>query len=227
MINRLLSTGQIINGYLEENGKTLYDLAHNSKVSARSIYRLLNDECKLSDSVALGMNALIPEVSAEFLLSYDAKYQLQKTMFEKDNDVVDLEKHIDFFKMKKLYPEIKNDSFSLFEKAKEIFGHKNVLENKIDASSFLSYQYSQAKNQDENSALIWLVATYKEFVNLQPSGLLSFNRNTFVDAFSSLSSLCGATSIKSTIFNMRDFCETCGINFYFRPSIPNSRVKSV
>ena len=33
--------------------------------------------------------------------------------------------------------------------------------------------------------------------------------------------------IKSVLFNMKLICRKSGINFYFRPSIPNSRVKAV
>lgn len=77
MVDKIISTGEMLKGYMEENGVSVSALAIASDVSERSIYRLLNGECKLSRKIALGMNSLIPEISVEFLMMYDAKYQAQ------------------------------------------------------------------------------------------------------------------------------------------------------
>ena len=54
-----------------------------------------------------------------------------------------------------------------------------------------------------------------------------FDYDKFAEEFKEIKKISGTTNIKTTIFNMKTFCESCGINFYFRPSIPNSRVKAV
>ncbi len=77
MFNKIISTGEMMKGYMDANDVSVSELAAASGVSARTIYRLLNDESKLSRKIAVGMNALIPEITVEFLMMYDAKYLAQ------------------------------------------------------------------------------------------------------------------------------------------------------
>jgi len=83
VINTIISTADMVRGYLDSNGISIKTLAEACGLSERTIYRFLCDESKLSRKIAEGVNALIPEISLEFLMTYDAKYQLQKTQQER------------------------------------------------------------------------------------------------------------------------------------------------
>ena len=83
MINTIISTADMVRGYLDSNGISIKTLAEACGLSERTIYRFLCDDSKLSRKIAEGVNALIPEISLEFLMTYDAKYQLQKTQQER------------------------------------------------------------------------------------------------------------------------------------------------
>jgi plasmid maintenance system antidote protein VapI len=227
MVCKLLSTGQIIAAYLEANNLSIFDLAKSSGVGLKTIYRLVNDESKLSYKIAQGMNRLISEVSLEFLVSYDAKYQLQKNRIKEQYQVDDLTKIIDFYKLRKLYRNYYHDNIKLVEIAGIVFGYDNVKKLHIDDSPLFSRAFSQAKNADNTASLLWLAASYKECLVLcEQKELLIFDYEIFKKEFSNIKKICGTTDIRSTIFNMKSFCESCGINFYYRPSIPNSRVKA-
>lgn len=81
MINTIISTADMVRGYLDSNGISIKTLAEACGLSERTIYRFLCDDSKLSRRLAEGINSLIPEISLEFLMTYDAKYQLQKTQY--------------------------------------------------------------------------------------------------------------------------------------------------
>ena len=83
VINTIISTADMVRGYLDSNGISIKTLAEACGLSERTIYRFLCDDSKLGRKIAEGVNALIPEISLEFLMTYDAKYQLQKTQQER------------------------------------------------------------------------------------------------------------------------------------------------
>jgi plasmid maintenance system antidote protein VapI len=89
MIDKIISTSEMVKNYMEANGVNASQLASASGVSLRSVYRFLNEESKLSKKIASGLNSLIPEISISFLMVYDAKYQTQKDAEQpqdKDNE---------------------------------------------------------------------------------------------------------------------------------------------
>lgn len=227
---KLISTGQIILGYMEANNITIADLAAASDVSPRTVYRLFNDEIKVPVSIAEGLHSLISEIPVVFILEYDAKYQYQK---EQEQEELNLSKKqidgiISKFQLRKLFPAIATDKIKLIEKAIEVFGFDKLVNYDVDSCmSFVSsVQFSKAKNPDDFISKVWLVNAYAEASNRQD--VSEFDYEVFIHAFNTeIRKLCFANSIDIAKYNMSDFCSSCGINFYFRPSIPNSRIKGV
>lgn len=82
-MNTIISTAEMIRGYMDANDVSVKALSEASGLSERTVYRFLGDEGKLSKRIAQGLNSLIPEISLEFLMTYDAKYQLQKNTQQK------------------------------------------------------------------------------------------------------------------------------------------------
>ena len=82
-MNTIISTAEMIRGYMDANDVSVKALSEASGLSERTVYRFLGDEGKLSKRIAQGLNNLIPEISLEFLMTYDAKYQLQKNTQQK------------------------------------------------------------------------------------------------------------------------------------------------
>lgn len=78
VMNELSSTACLIGEFMSANNISVKQLAEASKVSTRTIYRILNDEAKLNSNVAFGLNKILPDVSPSFLMRYDAGYQTQK-----------------------------------------------------------------------------------------------------------------------------------------------------
>lgn len=226
MAIKMVSTGTIIKMYLEENGVSASEVASVSNVSLRTVLRVLNDESKLSLDVAIGINKLLPDIHADFLLSYDSQYQLNKRIIEKENNNANISKVIVEYQMKKLYKDLANDEIALFEKAKKVFGLSNIINNcNVDVSNIL-YCFSLA-NGERNNHLIWLKATYEDCKNSDEYMALDFNQEVFDRCFSTLKSKTFTNDLHTTLYNMRFFCKKCGINFYYRSSIPGARVKAV
>lgn len=219
------STGKIVKMYIDENGFNASDLANASNVSIRTIIRLYNDETPLSFNVAVGLNKLIPEISTDFIVSYDSKYQFYKKELEKKDDCVKISEVISKYKMKKLYKTEASNELLLFDKAKEIFGLDNIKNGYYVDVSGLSYCFNIAEGVKDTTPLIWLKAAYEEYK--KDSELLIFNNDAFEKEIKTLKIRSNTSDIKSTIYNMRSFCKKCGINFYFRPSIPGARIKAV
>ena len=76
-MDNIISTARMVRGYMDANNVSVKALSEASGLSERTIYRFLGGKCRLSKRIALGVNSLIPEISLEFLMTYDAKYQLQ------------------------------------------------------------------------------------------------------------------------------------------------------
>lgn len=217
-MNTIISTGKMIKTYLESNDKSIIDLVNASGVSTNTIYRIINSEKKLSYKVAEGIHKIIPEITIDFLMTYDAKYQVQIKEQEKDLGIKNINKFIEKFQLKRLYPELSDDKSALIEKGRKIFD----FENDINCLTlFQNINYSEAKNPRDFEKRLWITAAYNE---CQTD--LSFNRNKFISMFDNLKSFCGTTNVDMTIFNMKELCEGCGINFVNRKSIRNSRIKA-
>lgn len=226
MAIKMVSTGTIIKMYLEENKVSAAEAAEASNVSLRTILRVLNDESKLSADIAIGLNRLLPEISAEYLLSYDSQYQLQKKIVEKTNNDISISKVLIAYQMKKLYKDLANDEISLFEKTKNVFGLDNIINDCYIDVDDLSYCFSLA-NGERNNHLIWLKAAYEDCKKSSDYLALNFDQQVFDKNFDSLKGRTFTNDLRTTIYNMKSFCKRCGINFYYRPSIPGARVKAV
>lgn len=90
--NRIISTAEMVKGYMEANNVNATQLATSSGVSPRTVYRFLKGECKLSKKIATGLSLIIPEISVSFLMVYDAKYQAQKDADKPQNKSTEEEK---------------------------------------------------------------------------------------------------------------------------------------
>lgn len=221
-MDHLVSTGQLIVTYLSSNGFKISDLEKKCEgVSQRTIARVIKDESKLPLKVAEGVNRLIPEIDVGFLLSYDAQYQYQKTKYQ-ENKQIDINEYITKYRLEKLYPDYRGNRLELFEKGFSVFGSEK--DYGIDLSE-LSYGYSLANNNKKRDTDIWLKCCYEEFT--QKHQVVQFNRKAFEREFKNIKSYIRVNSIESAIYNIKKFCELCGINFSFRPSIPNSRIRAV
>lgn len=223
---RMVSTGTIIKMYLVENGISLAEVAEASNVSLRTVMRVINDETKLGIDVAIGINKLLPEIKSDFLLSYDSQYQLQKKYVEKDNYDVSIGKVISNYQMKKLYKDLANDEIALFEKAKQVFGLDNIINNNRVDTSELLYCFSLAKGE-RNNHLLWLKAAYEDCRASKDFCDYVYDETAFRNNFASLKSKTFTNDYHTTLYNMKSFCKKSGINFYYRPSIPGARVKAV
>lgn len=226
-MDRIISTGSMVGIYLEANGFTITDLAASSGLSGRTIYRLLNDEGKLTQEMAEGVNKLIPGISVEFLMTYDAKYQIQKKEFVKANCNCDIDALISKYRLKKLYPSLAKNKEELFNKGKSILGLNQMNSGNISDPRLVSFQFSQAANPMESDAILWLTVAYKECLEKNSGTNLIFNKGQFEQQFDQLKELCGATTIENSLFSMNEFANSCGIYFFLRPSIPNARIKAV
>ena len=90
--NRIISTAEMVKGYMEANNVNATQLATASGVSPRTVYRFLKGECKLSKKIATGLSSINPEISVSFLMVYDAKYQAQKDADKPQNKSTEEEK---------------------------------------------------------------------------------------------------------------------------------------
>lgn len=215
-----VDTGTVIKTYMEENDITIEDLANASDVSIKTIYRILNNQSKLNYKVASGINKLIPEITEDFLMSYDAKYQVQIKKKEDKFGIDNLREFIDGLQLRKLYPDIANDENALIEKGMRIVNSDcNVFGN--------VFNFDVAKNAKKDERDIWIKATYEDYLDNCGNNLLDFDENKFNLVFSEVLKYCGTTNEDMTIFNMQALSKKCGINFFYRASIPNSRIKGV
>mgnify|MGYP003310901861 CR=1 FL=1 len=221
------STGEVIKQYLEDNNFSLADLAESSNVSLKTIYRIISDESKLSYEVAIGLNKIIPEISIEFILGYDAKYQIEKNNFLKENDLTltKCNELVSKFHLKKLYPDWLGDNISLIKQGITIFGKNRFLNGVLGIDQLQNVAFSKANNNDESVTKAWLYTTYYECNDKKDP--LAFDNKKFMEEFKNLKKICGITNFESAVTHMLKFCNECGINFYFRKSIPNARVKAV
>lgn len=222
----LVETGKIIKSYLESNNITVDDLIKVCSLSPRTIYRALNSETKLPYEIAKGIHTLIPEITPEFLLSYDGKYQAQKKQLEEKNGIGDINDLIKTYKLKYLFPEIKDNKNELLKKAIEIFGLKNLNDKTASTNEWMySYNFSQAKNSDQFCQNIWLSSVYFDYCSNNDK--LLFNEKLINESVNNIRQCCGTKDYNMTIYNMKEISKICGVNFNFKSKIPNSRIKAV
>lgn len=223
----MISTGRVIVNYLENNGFKLSDLSQAAHVSDRTVFRMLSSgETPLSFEVASAVHSLIPEIETSFLMKYDAEYQTRLKEAAAELGVKDVNLVLKEYKAEKLYKFERFDKLSLIKKIVSVFGEENIRQGRIDTNG-LSLNYSKANNADDNSTLLWVKAAYEECKASNSDSLLAFDEDGVKKAFELLKGASDVTSLESTVFNMKTIAEMCGINLYYRPSIPNSRVKAV
>lgn len=221
----LSHTGDIIAMYMEENDVTIIDLQNKSNVNMRTIYRVLKGEVKLNSKLAIALEELVPGLSAEYLLSYDSKYQLQKTKFANKNNVKDLTPIIDKFKLKKLYPSVK-DEMELFNLGKEIFGIENLQNNNLLLNPKIKYlNFSIAKNSKYDATVAWINTAMSEYIS--NNEILEFKKDSFEKCLKMIKQLSNTNTFELTEYNISNICKKSGINYYNRNSIPNSRVRGI
>lgn len=222
----MTSTGEMIAWFLDNNGITINQLAEVSGVAPRTIYRLINEGAKLSGKIALGLHELLPGIKVEDIVAYDAKFQFEKKQYEQmSKSSVPIDEIIKRFHLKKLYPDLKNKPVELIKKAKEYLG-ETIKNNTVDLKG-LRYAFSKANNADNSCSEIWLCAAYHEClatIHNQPSRFDETNFNMYYDMIKQYSD---TDDLSSTLYNMKHICKKMGINFYFRSSITNSRIKAV
>lgn len=221
----IVSTGTMLSQYMEANHITISDIAKFCAVSERTVYRMLNEETKLTPEVASAIEANIPGLKAEFLLKYDTKYQLQKLRFEQQQGI-DVDKCIRTFKLKKLFPSIASDKQAMIDRAMKFFGKESLVSGKLN-HHLLAPQFSKANNAVEDDSALWLETAYQECLEQYGSEKRVFSPKNFHENFAVIKDYCGTTTLENTRFNMREFCDACGIYFHMRPSIPNARIKGV
>ena len=218
-----ISTGQMLTEFVNENKVSINDVAKLAGVSYRTIYRVLNDETKISEEVAEAFEKVIPGLKAKSILVYDAKYQYDIKARQKENGMKDAKKKIKFFSLERLYPEHKLDIKYLLMKGESIFGKENFSNLKLQMNRELTIAFSKANGAKKSESVKRIMASLKEYND--KNDVLSLNEN----AIESLTK----EKIKETIFaqnfvemssKMKDLCTECGINFYWRNSIPSSRI---
>ena len=135
-MDKIVSTSNMVLSYLESNNLTIPQLAEASNLSQRTIRRFINDESKLSYDIAVGVNKLLPNISTDFLMAYDAKYQFQKTKLMRHLNITNPAKVISFFRLGKLYPHLKGNTKLMIEKGVEIFGEDAIKNLEIPHQDF-------------------------------------------------------------------------------------------
>ena len=221
----IVSTGKLLKTYMISNGITIAALARESGVSPKTIYLVLSDEGKLNARIASAVEKLIPGLSALFLVKYDAQYQLEKKQFMLENGISNPESTLKTFGIKDIVDET-DDQVEMVKIAFAIFGKDNVMKKQFDLSD-LSPSFSLAKNEQYESVVKWVRLAYYEYSNSQNNDLLVFDETEFDRLFPILKQLCKTDSFSLSISNMKRFCAASGINFYFKKSLRNSRVKGV
>ena len=218
-----ISTGQMLTEFVNENKVSINDVAKLAGVSYRTIYRVLNDETKISEDVAEAFEKVIPGLKAKSILVYDAKYQYDIKAWQKENGMKDAKKKIKFFSLERLYPEHKLDIKYLLMKGESIFGKENFSNLKLQMNRELTVAFSKANGAKESESVKRIMASLKEYND--KNDVLSLNENAIENLTKE--------KIKETIFaqnfvemssKMKNLCMECGINFYWRNSIPSSRI---
>lgn len=74
---QMTSTGEMITWFLDSNDLTINQLAEASGVTPKTVYRVINEEAKLSNKIALGLHKLLPGIRIEDIVAYDAKFQFE------------------------------------------------------------------------------------------------------------------------------------------------------
>lgn len=226
---KLISTGKMVMTYLMENGYKITDLVDSScGVSSRKIYRFLNGEGRISLPIAEGVHRLINEISVDFLLSYDAKYIFQKKQEEKATGINEktINSLITKYKLQQFFPELKGDKIRLFNHASSILGKENLLNGTLqNIAPPNAVLFSKANKADDEISNLWVTVAYNEARQKYENRIRHFNHDKFLEMLNYVKILSKAVTEEQMMSNIEDFCEECGINFLYRASIPNSRVK--
>ena len=78
MNRSIIKTSDIVKMYFEEINLSINDLYNSGLVFKDEVNRFFNGDYKLTKNLASAINKLLPELSVDFLLNYDNKYNLDK-----------------------------------------------------------------------------------------------------------------------------------------------------
>ena len=83
----MTSTGEMIAWFLDNNDLTINQLAEASGVTPKTVYRVINEEAKLSNKIALGLHKLLPGIKIEDIVAYDANLMAPNRINRKIKDI--------------------------------------------------------------------------------------------------------------------------------------------
>lgn len=219
------STGEMISNYLKENKITIQQLIEKSNVSAKTIALTINDTIKLNKKIAYAISELIPEISVEMLVVYDARYQLYKEEKLADVDVDYFNKIISEYSLRKIFKEEKNNTIKLYKRFASYIDTMSFAQHKI---KFLDkyINYSKAKISEGSNKLLASLFVQKSIDDYKEwNETLKFNKDCFEKNFEDILSYCRVVSSNVGVQNMKMFCENSGINLILKKNVAGTRVK--
>lgn len=222
----IIKTSEMVKMYFEENNITITDLINKGHVSKSTAYRFFSGETDLTFKLAQAINKVLPELTIEFLMSYDCKYKCYINQFSQNNDIKNTKESIDYFYLRELYPDLKKDETKLCEKGFEIYGKDNFIHKKFDDNLIKYSLFSKANNAVYRATYSWVHATLYEAL-ARKKEVRNLDINKLNNLMNNIRYFCGTTSIVSTIDLMEEMCLDIGVNFCYRASLPNARVKGV
>ena len=121
---------------------------------------------------------------------------------------------------------MKGDKIRLFNHASSILGKENLLNGTLqNIAPPNAVLFSKANKADDEISNLWVTVAYNEARQKYGNGIRRFNHDKFLEMLNYVKILSKAVTEEQMMSNIEDFCEECGINFLYRASIPNSRVK--
>lgn len=223
----IVTPGEVIKEYLDERDITQKEVAQRIGVSEKHLSNLLNGKARLTETMALKLEKVMPDVPAGFWLNYEVKYQ-EYVAREKEKynlEEVDLKATAERFHFKEVF---KRSNKSLVEQAIDMLKLLGVTDfGRYKAALPFGMEFMQDGGEDE-AAVVWIKLCEQaiEEQNKQLDSVI-FNPRTLEESLPRIKSIALNPDVDDSINSFRKCLNRCGIYLVVMPAIVNSRIRGV
>jgi addiction module HigA family antidote len=224
-LNYAVAPGTILKEYIEERGLLQKVIAERIGVSAKHLSNIINGKVRLSEEVALSLEEIFVDISAEFWMDLEVHYQLKKLRELKGDKIYLLKDIAKKFQFKEVF---KGLGYTLEEQAKHMLDLIGLEDFDQFDQKYSSLQYDFMEDGGTKEAQVVWLKLCEEEVEVQNNfeSLGDFDTSKLVQKLPLFKKLLYTQDFRLAISNIRRLCNQLGITLVLYEAIPNSKIRA-
>lgn len=222
----VVATGIIVKEYIDEQEVTNEKLSEILGIDERSVSKFLDGKIGLTKDMALGLEKILPDISAEYWLNIEDKYNefIATEKIVNEEKINDLDLIAKRFRFKEIF---KGLDWSLAQQAKEMMNILKISSFEEFDNKYANLQVNFFEDGGEKEAIaIWL-GLCEEEAELQEEIVdqYDYSKEKLKGNISKFKQIANNDDLDKTINSCKKLCNRLGIYFIELEAITNCKVR--